>query len=539
MTMTEINNEEVKFNIQNRDFSLKKSDFKDKKELFLFDYLTNNAYNKYIKSNSKQVSINLLDQEEGTKGTITQKDINIFLENKKVKKKGITQKDLVNFINKMFKLNPTSDEKILNQLSEYKDETGKAIMTPELKKTFGFESNDIHEKITDVNGNVKEGMEIFDLNNDGKIDSIETEYQSKSGICDFSTIHELNNYMNNLNKDSSNSEKLDKIISKNDKQKVYDKTKSELTVINQEKLENSDLKDENGNNIVTAEIKALFKNNGQIAFKNIIDNDGNVKKGFELFDLNGDGKIDNQEKGYFSAAGHTTEKPNENVNLSDFLNTLTELDKVGYVESAEDNIENKIITTQDKQSLYKILESSVYMLENIKKFQPELQQDYAKVLKEECLYDSTKKNAVGTHVKNRITIDPTAISKPEIASILIHELTHTLLDNKMSQLQQEVVTFFMEYKLYEEAKKNSPDYFQQIDYPLHTGSKTSVINQDYMNFIDNMKKEHPEMSEKDIAVEAFLKYEFESYNGRYQKQVSEDYLRTLDYSAANKFFKNN
>lgn len=109
----------------------------------------------------------------------------------------------------------------------------------------------------------------------------------------------------------------------------------------------------------------------------------------------------------------------------------------------------------------------------------------------------------------------------------------------MPQLQQEVVTFFMEYKLYEEAKKNSSDYFQQIDYPLHTGLKTSVINKDYMKFIDNMKKEHPEMSEKDIAVDAFLKYEFEIYNGRYPKQVSEDYLRTLDYSAANKFFKNN
>ena len=56
----------------------------------------------------------------------------------------------------------------------------------------------------------------------------------------------------------------------------------------------------------------------------------------------------------------------------------------------------------------------------------------------------------------------------------------------MPKLQQEVVTFFMEYKLYEEVKKNSSDYFQQIDYPLHTGSKTNVINQDYMNFIDNM-----------------------------------------------------
>ena len=77
--MTEVNNEEIKFDIKNRKFYLKKSDFQDKKELFLFDYFTDNPSNKSFKTEAKQVSINLLDQEEGTKGTITQKDINIFL----------------------------------------------------------------------------------------------------------------------------------------------------------------------------------------------------------------------------------------------------------------------------------------------------------------------------------------------------------------------------------------------------------------------------------------------------------------------------
>ena len=67
--------------------------------------------------------------------------------------------------------------------------------------------------------------------------------------------------------------------------------------------------------------------------------------------------------------------------------------------------------------------------------------------------------------------------------------------------------------------------------------KTVVIDKNYMNFVDNIKKEHPEMSEKDIAVEAFLKYKFKYYNGHYQEKVSEDYMRNLDYSAADKFFK--
>ena len=536
--MSEVNKEEINFDIKNRNFSLKKSDFKEnKKEQFLFDYLTKNNYNKLSKSDSKYVAINMLDKEEGTKGTITQQDINIFLEDEKVKKKDITQKDLINFINKMYKLNPTADEKILNQVSQYKDETGKPIMTPELKEIFGFEHSDISKKIADPNGNVQKGMEIFDLNNDGKIDYVEKDYQTKNGIGNYSKITNLYKYLEQLDKNSTSSGEADSIITKEDKQKAYDKAKNELDVANHEKMENSSLKDENGNNIVTKEIKAQFNTNNKIAFKDIIDNNGNIKKGFEIFDLNGDGKIDNKEKGYFSAAGHFTDKSQETINVSEFLNALIELDKVGYVESAGNNIENKTITTQDKKALYKILESGVYMLENMKNFSPELQQEYADVLKEQCLYNDNRQNTVGRHIDNMIALDTESISKPEIASVMTHELTHALLDNKMPALQQEVVTFFMEYKLYSEAQKNDPNYFEQVDAPSSTGIKTIGIDKDYMNFIDTMKNEHPEMSEKDIAVEAFLKYKLKYYNGKYQKPVSADYIRNLDYSAAEKFFE--
>lgn len=532
--MSEINNEEIKFNIKNRNFSLKKADFKEnKKEQFLFDYLTNNASNKFEKSDSKIVSINMLDKEDGTKGTITQKDINIFLEDEKVKKKKITQQDLVKFIDKMFKLNPTANEKALNHVLKYKDEAGKTIMTPELKEVFGFERSDVSKKIADVDGNVQKGMEIFDLNDDGKIDAVEKEYQSKSGVGVSSKINHLDKYLNQLDKDS---ETADEVISKEDKQKVYDKTKVELLTANREKLEKLELKDENGNNIISDEIKTQFKNSEKIAFKDAVDESGNIKKGYEIFDLNGDGKLDNKEKGYFSASGHSTDKTGNAVGLAEFLNAMTELDMVGYVKSAGSNTKNKTVTTQDKQAIYKILDSGVYMLENMKNFPEDLQKDYANILKDQCLYDNKRSYAVGTHSGNVITVDDT-ISKPEIASVMTHELTHALLDNKMSSLQQEVVTFFMEYKLYSEAKKNDADYFKQIDAPGKNGFKTIVIDKNYMNFIDNMKKEHPEMSEKDIAVEAFLKYKFEDYNGYYQEKVSADYMRNLDYSAAKKFFK--
>lgn len=52
-----------------------------------------------------------------------------------------------------------------------------------------------------------------------------------------------------------------------------------------------------------------------------------------------------------------------------------------------------------------------------------------------------------------------------------------------------------------------------------------------------MKKDHSEMSEKDILVETFLKYKFEYYNGHYPEKVPEYYMKNLDYSAAEKFFK--
>lgn len=536
--MSEINNKEIKYDIKNRKFSIKKADFKeDKKEKFLFDYLTNNGYNKFEKSDSKMVSINMLDKEQGTKGTITQKDINIFLQDEKVKKKEITQEDLVKFIDKMFKLNPTEFEKLQNRVSNYKNETGESIMTPEIKEVFGLEYRDVSKEIADADGNIKKGMEIFDLNGDGKLDSVEKEYQNKNGVHKTSKLNGFEKYLYTIDKDTSKDGKTDGIITKEDKQQVYDKTKAELLTANREKLEKSEVKDEKGNSIISDEIKTQFKTNEQIAFKDIVDNDGNVKKGYEIFDLNGDGKLDDKERGYFSASGHSTDKAGNTVGLAEFLNAMTELDMVGYDKSIGTNTQNEKITTQDKKAIHKILDSGIYMLENMKHLPEDLQKDYANILKDQCLYDSKRLDAVGTHVGNMITVDTESISKPEIASVVTHELTHALLDNKMPPLQQEVVTFFMEYKLYSEAKKNDPDYFKQIDAPGPNGMKTIVIDKDYMNFIDNMKKEHPEMSEKDIAVEAFLKYKFDYYNGQYQEKVSADYMRNLDYTAAEKFFK--
>lgn len=216
--MSEINNpKDIKFNIKDRNFSLKKNDFKnDSKELFLFDYLTDNKKNKFFKSDDKAVSIHMLDQDEGTKGTITSKDIQIFLQDKKVQKKGITENDMVKFLNKMMKLNPTQEEKTQNELSQkYKYDNGNTVMTDEMKEMFGLERK--QTIYTDTNGQVKKGLEIFDLNNDGKIDDVEEAFIKSNNVSGYSNINDLKQYLKALD----NVNKEDGIITQEDKLKAY------------------------------------------------------------------------------------------------------------------------------------------------------------------------------------------------------------------------------------------------------------------------------------------------------------------------------
>jgi len=273
--MSEIDNSrDIKFNIKNRDFSLKKSDFKDdSKELFLFNYLTDNATNKRFKSDNKSVSIHMLDQEEGTQGTITSKDIQIFLQDKKIQKKGITESDMVNFINKMMKLNPTQEEKYQNDMdAKFKDSNGKSVMTPELKERFGFK-NSIHKDtdFTDKDNNVKKGLEIFDLNNDGKLDNIEKKAMNKNYVTGYSSIKDLNKYLNELIGDN-------KSITNEAKQNLYNKVKGDIYKENFDILNNFDIKDENGNKVVTDAIKELFSNdNDSVSFDALVDKNQNIK----------------------------------------------------------------------------------------------------------------------------------------------------------------------------------------------------------------------------------------------------------------------
>ena len=180
------------------------------------------------------------------------------------------------------------------------------------------------------------------------------------------------------------------------------------------------------------------------------------------------------------------------------------------------------------------------MLENLGSFPEGLQDKFAKALKEKHFYETKQKDAIGVNTEDALKIDAEKISKPEIASIMVHELAHTILSDKnhnMDTLQQEVITFYTEYRFYEQAKKNDPDFIKTISAVPKSGIKEIIVDMDYMNFVENLKKNNPKMSEKDLAVEAFLKFKFESYNGRYKAKVTPDEIRNADYSVAEDFFK--
>lgn len=539
--MSEINNpKDIKFDIKNRNFSIKKNDFKeDSKELFLFNYLTDNKQNKFFKLDNKIVSIHMLDKEENTEGMITSNDIQIFLQDKKIQKKGITENDVVKFLNKMMKLNPTEEEKALNNISnKYKDENGKSIMNDEMKKMFGLERGDT--QIADNKGKVKKGLEIFDLNNDGKIDEIEKEFAKSNNVQNYSNLDDLNKYLDSLDKmGSENRDTKDGVITQSDKQKAYEYQNKKIIQEKTDLLNKLDIKNENNEQVITDEVKGLFTGkNGTISLDEITDQSGNVKKGLELFDLNGDGKLDENEKNYFANGGRSAISNNNKLTIVNLTKAIDRLDFAG-VENGS-NYNNSKITTNDKKGLHKMLSSSSYMLENLGSFPDKLQDKFADALKNKYFYNIKNKSAIGVNNGDSLGINSETISKPEIASVMAHELTHAILtdtDNPMDTLQQEVVTFYTEYRFYENAKKNDSDFMSTISKIPDSGIKEVVVDTDYMNFIENLRKNNPTMSEKDLAIEAFIKFKFNSYNGMYKAKITPDELRKADYSLAEDFFK--
>ena len=90
---------------------------------------------------------------------------------------------------------------------------------------------------------------------------------------------------------------------------------------------------------------------------------------------------------------------------------------------------------------------------------------------------------------------------------------------------QEVETFYMEYKLYSEAKKN-PDYMKdKMSYRFEIES--NAIDMEYMNYADKLKSENPNIPEKELAVKAFVKTHYDYYKNHYMDVKSPEELEKL------------
>lgn len=531
--MTEISgkNKQIEFDFRNKIINANRSDFTDKEDLIIFDLLTKD--NKQYGFNKKEISTKSLfgyrsstNLDSGNKPKIiTEEEIIKFTEQEWVKKKKVTKDNLTEFLAKLDEMSPTMDEiKIKKfQQKEIMNENGQNIITDEVKKLFTAEKQTISlNDITDSNNNIKKGLEIFDLNNDGKLEKAEKAYFATEGNTQKAAEDFYMEHVNNLNLDDFINI-LDKLSNKNTKpitpeiktqiyneikeyknQKLERKKKENLEELNSNMITN-----EKGKKIVTSEIKNLFSETKTHAnISDIINNDGTIKNGMELFDLNDDGKLDQKEKNYFTNGGTLVNEGNEEIKLEHFLNILKKLDS--FSTAANDSRDLKLYT-QDKHRLYAVLGGAYYMQENMQNLSEESKEKYIDAMRKMTLIGNTKGLVGGTQSENKIGLSRNSVTtKDEIALVLIHELTHYIASNmsqeKINNMVQEVQCFYMEYKLAENLKN------------MEEGeSAFSAVRsfQNYHKVIEDLKKTYPDMSEKELAITAFMKLEFNTYSENY------------------------
>lgn len=619
---------------RNRKVSLKKSDFTEKKDLELFDM--------FIKASGKKgKNISLTQNDifseafgiDGDKNKeISEDEIQAFLETKDAKKKKITAQDITNFLNRVTELSPTEEEELLKKfnslsikdsdgnelitdeirslvtensegiirmslsdlyddeghikkgyelfdvdndgtikprdvlyyqegityskqkelgnrnttvkdfiknvirlaeekqqtdtkLSEVKDvvdeSTGQKSVTEKIKELFssGYSGSKISlNNVTNPDNTVKKGFELFDLNGDGKVDNVE------KGVFNGKTEEEFSEIIQQLDKKGSAESVADGKFDKADKQALYNE-KFEQTLPQKIKdLNENQLRDNHNQNLVTDEIKQVFSD-GKITMDEITDENGQIKDGMQVFDLNGDGKIDNIESGFFERGGnaYVTETETLEIQIDSFINALKSLERVSYGKAGYSGN----ISENEKKAMYKMLESSKLLLKRIEEFSPELQNRYKQALSEVTLTDTASDGVAGLYFGGKIDMNANKYNTENLASTLFHETTHHILTQfGMDSLSQEVETFYTQYKLHK-ANKHKPDYNQSEN------GKSYSLKTDYFDIIDNLKKQYPEMSEIEIATEAFIRSEyFDDYVRQYHSKNKGDpatNLRNEDY----------
>ena len=146
-------------------------------------------------------------------------------------------------------------------------------------------------------------------------------------------IHE--NDKNEMFSSSNVKKKSDYFIkTSNEDKNIKPEEKSETTVNNKnydskmlnywlESIQKYSLKNAaTGQEFITPEIKALFSSEKtSINMNELIDENGNVKQGYELFDLNHDNKLDDFEISYFTSGGSMLKTDNKILDVENFIIT--------------------------------------------------------------------------------------------------------------------------------------------------------------------------------------------------------------------------
>lgn len=424
--------------------------------------------------------------------------------------------------------------------ARFKDEKGNSIMSPELQKKFGAKIDLTYlDEIRDKDGNVKQGFEIFDLNGDGKIDNIEMRYLEKNNL-DRASRNGLTVFLDNMDKATSKDNIPDGIITKKDKAKIY---KQEAAIFSQDlhnELENNQVKNSAGNNVVSGEIKSLFANGkNQMSLDDAVDSSGKVKQGFEIFDLNQDGKIDDIEKQYFSGGGRILDGDSKTVSIENFVKIVKLLDKFSVDGDPAKRKEDKLITDANKKELYNTLSAVYDVVENIVALPEEVRQSYLDAINQMEYVESSDPNpsVVGENysntlsLKNKGTFDNIDLSIDDMAITTVHELTHYIINRhkKVTPLENEVEAYYMQSKFTEGLK-------QQPDFQKRNG-KISYGYDDFAKTVEEKRKQNPNLSDKQLAVDAFIDKYYQMYvDSGYKFQAPDELKNTNDYYSLNGIF---
>lgn len=370
-------------------------------------------------------------------------------------------------------------------------------------------SNDGYISSYDVPSDYKnEDFKLLDLNEDGKIDNLEYGFWGSE-------------YKDSILKGLSkiDGESNDKKITSEEKNRIYQQLVDADNKKKYDTLSNMSLKDESGNEVITNEVKSLFSlQKLEISVDDLVDENGNIKTGLKLFDLNGDNKLDDKEKAYFTSKGKIVDSKDK-ITLGDFIVIL---DKLQLFDKSSDKL-----SSSERKLLYKYIDSAFLMMDGLEGMPDGVKELYEKALGTISVLGTKEQRTAGEYndCEKSIRLSKHKGDKYYLASTLLHELTHHIChnfsDKKINSLAQKVQCFYMESKLQEQFTKMP-------------GSTQKLTGEAYETKL--LKDNNPELSELDIAKFLFMKNHYEYYSKYYNMQ-NDDYVYNTEYKDIGGYFE--